>query len=63
MRWPLITFFQLFYIKTERTKRKKEGKMDSISDRLVHILATSELSPILNQYYDLTYLKLTGWCI
>ena len=53
------------YIETERKKEKEKGrKMDSISDRLVHfdyLRKSTELSPILNQFYDLTYLKLTVW--
>ena len=62
----LVDLSICIYTKTERKekKRKKEGKIDSISDRLVHIMAkthtfnylhkSTELSPILNQFYDLT---------
>ena len=61
----LVDLNMCIYIETQRQKknRKKERKMDSISDRLVHIMAkylfnymhkSTELSPILIQFYDLT---------
>ena len=68
----LVDLSTCIYIESERKKERKKREKNGFDlgspgsyygKILITLHKSTELSPILNQVYDLTYLKLTVLCV